>query len=327
METNYIYSVSKVKVLEQSLPRLSDYERLLSTDNEDSFLLAIKETGLNFDYSQIKKRSELLPALENIIISAKNLLQKISPEKTPLQILWLSHDIHNLRLMARAIRTDLEWEDIKKLTSEAGIYDPRYVWQKVQAKRLDDLFFAQVQNVFKRAEDIGLDKLDELFDSLYFDIGQSFIEKTKDRFLKNYWLSFVNLHNLIGHLRWLENKSVNFSLKLITKTGVLRVDKLNSSEEVLQEFIKFGGENFWREAIEYYQTGRGTTKINIKMREYCLWLAKKQASDMFSSASLVLYYLKCLQAIDNLRMITIGKNSGMDLSEIKSNLQTMYVSK
>ncbi len=140
-------------------------------------------------------------------------------------------------------------------------------------------------------------------------------------------LRFVNLQNLSGRLRQLENKSINFNPKLITKTGVLRVDQLDSIEEILQEFTKFGGENFWREAIEHYQTSRHLTKISIKMREYCLLLAKKQSSDMFSSASLVLYYLKCQQVIDNLRMIVVGKNSGMELSEIKSNLQTMYVSK
>ncbi len=184
MGTNYIYSVSKVKVLEQSLPGLSDFERLLSAEDNNSFLLSVKETSLNLDYGQVKKPSDLLPVLENVVISAKNLLQKISPEKSALQILWLSYDIHNLRLMTRAVRVGLDWDNIKNLTSSAGIYEPVNVWHKVQSKRLNDLF-PQAQVILKQAETVNLNKIDELFDVLYFDIGQSFVEKTKDKFLKN----------------------------------------------------------------------------------------------------------------------------------------------
>ena len=53
--------------------------------------------------------------------------------------------------------------------------------------------------------------------------------------------------------------------------------------------------------------------------------AKEASYDMFSSASLVLYYLKCRQAAANVRIIFVGKNSGMKESIIRANLRMAHV--
>jgi vacuolar-type H+-ATPase subunit C/Vma6 len=46
---------------------------------------------------------------------------------------------------------------------------------------------------------------------------------------------------------------------------------------------------------------------------------------MFSSASLVLYYLLCRQAAANIRTIVVGRNSGQSEEAIRANLRLAYV--
>lgn len=90
-------------------------------------------------------------------------------------------------------------------------------------------------------------------------------------------------------------------------------------------FARFGGVDFWKDAIEYYQTIGNSTSIDARSGEYLLTFAKEESHDMFSSASLVLYYLKCRQAAANIRIIVVGRNNGVKESAIRANLRMAYV--
>ena len=46
---------------------------------------------------------------------------------------------------------------------------------------------------------------------------------------------------------------------------------------------------------------------------------------MFSSASLILYYLRTRQAAANIRTIVVGRTSGQSVNAIRANLRTAYV--
>jgi Archaeal/vacuolar-type H+-ATPase subunit C len=82
---------------------------------------------------------------------------------------------------------------------------------------------------------------------------------------------------------------------------------------------------FFTAAVDAYDATGNTTQLDARIDDYLVTLAKAASTDMFSSASLVLYYLRARQAAQNIRTIVVGRSSGMTEDAIRANLRLAYV--
>jgi vacuolar-type H+-ATPase subunit C/Vma6 len=326
MQTSYIYSVSRVNALSQSLLSKTDIERLLVASAGEDLQSALKETYLAPYLLQVKDE-DMATAIEQTLIDAKRLVHRIAPNGNMFRVLWIQYDIHNLRVFAKATANGLTYEECKTFVSDRGVYDPEYLYKSVESGTLD---FLQTdwQTAFDKAVQTvaagEISAVDGIFDELYFATSRRIVEGSNDPFIKSYLKTFIDLHNLKGKLRLLKNQSFDFKPTFITG-GSLDESELETEEAVYLAFAKYGGANFWKEALEYYQSTGNTTSIDARSGEYMLVMAKEASYNMFSSASLVMYYLKCRQAAANVRIIVVGKNSGAKESAIRANLRMAYV--
>jgi len=326
MQTSYIYSVSRVNALSQSLLSKTDIERLLVADPGEDLQSALKETYLAPYLLQVQNE-DMSTAIEKTLIEAKRLVHRISPNGNMFRVLWIQYDVHNLRVFAKATANNLSFEDCKPFVSERGVYDPEYLYTCVEKNTLD---FLQVdwQNAFNKAVQTvasgAINEVDGIFDELYFSTSRNIVKESGNRFMKSYLSSFIDLHNLKGKLRLLKNKTFAFKPAFI-EGGTIDESQMENEEAVYSAFSQYGGADFWKEALEYYQSTGNTTGIDARSGEYMLVFAKEASYDMFSSSSLVMYYLKCRQAAANVRIIVVGKNSGAKESAIRANLRMAYV--
>lgn len=326
MQTSYIYSVSRVNTLEQFLLTKADVERLLIAEPGEDMRQALKETYLA-PYVAHAPNEDASLAIEQTLIDAKRLIHRIAPRGDMFRVLWVQYDIHNLRVFAKATAKQLTYEECKPYLSERGVYDPEYLRSHVEAGTLD--FLQQDwQTAYSQATQLvgegKLDEVDGIFDDLYFATSKRIVNTVGDAFLRTYLRSFIDLHNIKSRLRHLKNESVRLQPAFV-EGGTFGPDKIVTLENTLAAFAQYGGADFWKEAIEYYQTVGNTTSIDARSGEYLLTLAKENSYDMFSSASLVLYYLKCRQAAANIRNIVVGRNNGVKESAIRANLRMAYV--
>lgn len=326
MQTSYLYSVSRVNALSESLLNRTDIERLLVAEPGEDIQSALKETYLA-PYVLRVPEENLELAIEQTLIDAKKLVHQVAPNGDMFRVLWIQYDIHNLRVFSKATAKNLTFQDCKSFISDRGVYDPEYLYEASENGNLDFLqegwqtaFDKAVQTV--AAEEIS--EVDGIFDALYFVTSLRIAKTSGDTFMMSYTQNFIDLHNLKGALRLLKNESVNFKPSFV-EGGTLSPDQLQTEEEVFAVLARYGGADFWKEAIEYYQSSGNTTSIDARSGEYMLVLAKEGSYDMFTSASLVLYYLKCRQAAANVRIIVVGKNSGTTEKAIRSNLRMAYV--
>jgi vacuolar-type H+-ATPase subunit C/Vma6 len=230
--------------------------------------------------------------------------------------------------MAKAKAKQLTSDDYQSLLFERGIYDPAYLQECAENKSLDFLqsgWQSQFDQAVEYALSGKIDKIDGLFDELFFTTCKQITAKVGDDFMKGYLKTLIDLHNLKSKLRLLNNPSIGFKPDFIDG-GNLEASHMETVEDILSQFAQFGGADFWKEAIDYYQSSGNTTSLDARSSEYMLMYAKEASYDMFSSASLVLYYLKCRQAAANIRIIVVGKDSGMRDSAIRPNLRMAYVS-
>jgi len=326
MQTSYIYSVSRVNALSQVLLSKTDVERLLVAGPGDDIQSALKETYLAPYIVQVPDENVAV-AIEKTLTDAKKIIHRVAPKGDMFRVLWIQYDIHNLRAFAKATANKLSFQECKAFTSERGVYDPEYLFSCAENSTLDSLQAGWQQAYEQAVQTVAageISEVDGIFDALYFTTSLRIAKASKDAFIMSYTQNLIDLYNLKGRLRLLKNESVNFKPSFVPG-GTLDKSMIETEEAVYATFARYGGADFWKEALEYYQSTGNTTSIDARSGEYLLVLAKEGSYDMFSSASLVLYYLKCRQAAANIRIIVVGKNSGMTENAIRSNLRMAYV--
>lgn len=326
METTYIYSASKANALSEELLNKTDIERLLVASPGDDLQSALKETYLAEYVVQVPEESVPL-AIEETLKHAKKLIHRIAPQGDLFRIMWVQYDLHNLRVFAKGRAAGHSYEDCKPFLSERGIYPSEYLYEHVDGGTLNRLHIGW-QEVYDRAAAVAesgdLTALDGIIDQLYFDTSKRIVNRIGDAFMKTYLQTLIDLYNLKSRLRQLQNETVPFELQFVDG-GSFAPAQIETLEGVLAMFGRFGGSEYWTDALQEYQETGNFTQLDSKAADFLLVTARQGSYDMFSSASLVFYYLKCRQSAANIRTIVVGKNSGLEADEIQRNLRIAYV--
>lgn len=326
MQTSYIYSASRVNALSEFLLTKTDIERLLVAQPGEDLQSALKETYLAPFVLRVEGEN-VAEAIEQTLIDAKRLVHRIAPNGNMFRVLWVQYDIHNLRIFTKAVAGNKSFGEIAPLTSQRGIYDPEELYtyaEDGELNRLQDGWQDAYDAALRHVEARELDKVDAVFDVVFFKTARKIAKDSKDAFVQSYLKTAIDLYNLKSRLRVVTHPSVNFGVGYV-EGGSIAEAALETKEQVLNAFSQFGGESFWREAIEYYEESGNTTQVDARADDYLVSLTKEASFDVFSSATLMLYYLKCRQAAANIRTIVVGKNSGMSEAAIRRNLRMAYV--
>ena len=326
MQTAYIYSASRANALAQSLLTKTDIERLLVAAPGMDLHEALKETYLAPYITHVPDGSVPL-AIEQTLIDAKKLIHRMAPHGDMFRVLWVQYDVHNLRAFAKAAARKLDYDALVSVVSRRGIYEPDYLYKHAVAGTLNELqpeWQAAYNEGVRLAEAGEIDKVDAVFDTLFFMMANRIAKKAKDAFITTYLKAIIDLYNIKGRLRSLTHPTV-FPAPAFVAGGTVKQASLETMEQVLAALATLGGAAHWADAVTYVSETGNTTRIDARVDEYLTIIAKAASMDMFSSASLVLYYLKCRESAANIRTIVVGKNSGMSEADIRANLRLAYV--
>lgn len=325
MQTSYIYSTSRVNTVSEDLLTKADIDRLLVAKPGVEYTEALKETYLA--PFLIQADDDVRVALRTAQNEAKTLLMQVSPQQSLLKGVWLQYDVHNLRVLAKAAVAGASPEDVEPHLSDLGIYDPTYVRELATSNslnRLEQDWQEAYEEAIRSASGGDLEAIDGIFDELYFKTADRIIKQTQDAFMNRFLKATIDLHNLKSRLRTLTYPDMGFRASYLSG-GSYASNEIETKEQVLAVYAKLGSEALWRDAIEYYTATNNTTRLDARAEDYLLSLTREAAYNMFSSASLVLYYLRSQQSADNIRTISVGLNSGMKEEDIRANLRTAYV--
>ena len=325
MSTNYIYSSSRVKALEKGLLSEADVERLLSIENVSELLKTLKDTYLNTLTGE-ESVENLSAVLEKTNLETKALLEKISPEPDLLVYFWFRFDVHNLRVVLRALKTGKGLDEVLPFMSKLGKYDPVVLFERAKAGTLEQIN-SGLKNIYDRAvkaSEQGLAKADQEFDKGYFLLTEDLVKKSDNKVLADIQKLQIDLYNLKTGLRRLALGEVN-DFSWFISGGSFVATTIDTQEKLLAKLNTFGGERFWKEAIaEYLENGHFTT-INVKMDEYLLTAIKGMDNDVFSIATLISYLLKQQNVSLNIQAIVVGKENKQSGEIIRKQLRAIYV--
>lgn len=325
MQTSYIYSVSRVNAASGDLLTKADIDRLLVARPGASFVDVLKETYLAPHLLQ--SENDIQTALDAALYETKQLLENVAPSDELLRGLWLQYDVHNLRVLAKSAAAEISVTAVSPYLTELGVYSLERLEQAVATSTLnyvEDGWQEAFTEAVRLTAEGKVTEVDTLFDQMYFTALQRAARQAKDPFIKEYSRKVIDLFNLQSSLRSLSHKDPDLSVAFVSG-GSYGASELETKEQVLSAYGKLGASIDWAAAVQYYTETKNTTRLNVAAADYLLSLAREAAYDMFSSASLVLFYLRSKQSVSNIRAIAAGVNSGLRPEQIKNNVQTAYV--
>lgn len=328
MQTSYIYSTSRFNTLSEALLSSTDIERLMVEETGAAVHEALKETYLA-PYVAQTPGENMVDAIEMTLIEAKRLIQQVTPNSELFQLLWMRNDIHNLRVFVKATVKGYRYEELLGYVSNRGKYTPEYLYGMVETSALNrlEIDWQDAYDEAARYMTAGeIDRADATLDQLFFATAKNSVARHNDAFMQLYLRAIIDVSNIKARLRVLRNPNVSTNPVFITG-GTFAEAELDSKEQIFAALGQLGGEDHWRSAAEQYTETGNTTQIDARADDYLLSITRKKAYDMFSSASIVLYYLRARQAAANIRTIVVGKETSMADSEITANLRTAYVNK
>lgn len=313
-----------MNTLTEDLLTKTDIDRLLVASPGEGLHTALKETYLA-PYL-LKVEEDVAEAIEMQLLEARNLIGAIAPRLLPVELLWVQHDIHNLRLFAKAAGAGLSYEALESHMSTRGSFKPAYLFERAQNQSLNGLeagWQEAYDNAVRSMEGEG-GSVDTVFDRLYFKTIERKAQASGDAFLKRFTKTLIDLYNLKARLRTLAYPQVATGVEHI-QGGSFAASEIETKEQIMAGYQSLGGEAFWREAVEAYLTTGNTTQLDARADDYLLTMTREAAYDMFSTASLVLYYLRSKQAAANIRTVITLRDGGLGEDRIRPNLRVAYV--
>jgi len=325
MNTSYVYSATRLNTLGTELLSITDIDRLLVADPGEDLAQALKETYLAPYVLQVENE-DVTEAIEMTLVEAKQLIERIAPEGNQFSVLWVQYDIHNLRVLAKAAKVGKTLDEVVTYMSRRGMYAPEELHSHVEAGTLNRLQidWQTAYDAAMRHVDAGdLDKIDAVFDELLFTTIKRTAQMSDDRFLKRYVAAVIDMYNVKATLRRARLGTMTMQPEFIsggtfTASELVNADAAATALETLSP-------GFFTAAIESYNSNGNTSELDARIDDYLVSITKAAATDVFSSASTILYYLRARQAATNVRTIVVGRNSGMDTESIKANLRYAYV--
>ena len=325
MNTAYVYSATRLNTLGTGLLSRTDMERLMVAAPGEELSNALKETYLAPYVLQVPDE-DVATAIEATLVEAKKLIHRIAPDGDLFRVLWVQYDIHNLRVFVKATRTSKSFSALGEYVSKRGIYDPAELYAHVEAGTLNRLQidWQSAYDAAVRHVDAGeLDKVDGVLDELLFTTIKRTAIKHGDRFIQRYVAAVIDMYNAKATLRRTRLGDSILQPEFISG-GTFAAREIATNESVARA-LETLAPGFFAAALETYTTTGNSSELDARIDDYLVSLTKTAATDMFSSASLVLYYLRARQAATNIRTIVVGRNSGMDTDAIQANLRYAYV--
>lgn len=325
MNTSYVYSSTRLNALGNELLSQTDIDRLLVAKPGEDLQTALKETYLAPYVLQVAEE-DVAEAIELTLVEAKELITRTAPDSSIFQVLWVQYDIHNLRVFAKATKERKTLEEVKTHISNRGIYTPEKLHEHTEDGSLNRLqvnWQAAYDQALRYVEAGELDKVDGVFDELLFATIKRIANSTNDRFIKSYVATVIDTYNAKATLRRVRLGITQMQPTFLSG-GTFAESEINTKEGVVDAFNTLSP-GFFTQAVEVYEATGNTSELDARIDDFLVTITKTASTDMFSSASLVLYYLQARQAAANVRTIVVGRNSGMTEESIRSNLRLAYV--
>ncbi len=330
-DTQYAYSVSRIRAIERKLLDKGKLDRMVEAKSPDEALKVLNEA----DYGKSGSDSTIYE-YENLLRDENkkvyNLMKEIAPEPDVFDLFLISNDYHNIKVL---LKSEFSGQDNDSLLVESGSIPSGKLKTMIRDRNM-----ANMPTIMKNAVDECIEAYNKTLDPQIIDIilDKASFKQMKDtsiksgsKFIKDLVTLFIDLANIKVFLRVKAlNKTWDFLQKVLIPEGSISSklfiqnleNPLDSFVDALQ-FTSLGA--FLQEGIESFKTTGTLTKFEKLSDNLILNYVKKAKYISLGIEPLVGYLMAKEMEIKNARIVMVGKINNISNEVIKERLREAYV--
>jgi len=329
MPGNYIYASAKIRTLEPAILDKTDIERMVDASDFLTAFKVLNDTDYADNLLEVEPENYRL-ALDRDFSQLYDLLKSIIPDSNLFKLIFLEHDLINLKLLFKAKYFS---QEVDNLLRENTVYLPsrlkEFIFNQKDAG-LDD----EIKNLINEAKkEIGEDNRPDFIDSIltkkYFALKLSLAEKIKNKFIFNLIKTEINNANLII---WLRAKRLNLNKEKLTErlieSGNIYLSKLiKLYSEDLKSLRPLFGIYYDQKVVDSFDAfceKNHLFELEKALQDFKIRFCQKVKMIASGPEVILAYYLAKETALTNIRLVLTGKFNKIPTEEIKNTLRQVY---
>lgn len=323
MNSQYFYSASRIKALETTLLTDGQLERLLGAKNVEEGYKVLHDTFLG-EYISDAKKTKLSRALRKSITLTKHMLERIAPEPILMDYLWIRYDFYNLKTILKGKRAALTNEEILEKCYFASKYTPERILACVEQEDFSSVI-SNVGAAFKEAQEAReVWQIDIAMNVWYFRTIAEWSQDEKNIFIQEYVTLLIDMFNLRTRLRTVSFREGTPLPEVFISGGNVAEEHMKTREQIMGAFSRFGGERYWKDALEEYEKHESFVMIERAVDDYFLKFLREQAIDVFSPVTLFAFFWARRNNAQLIQTVMTAKEAGVSEGEIRYVLRRLY---
>lgn len=339
---DFAYCVGLVRTLETMLLSENEVERMtLAKDADDAFKILNE-----FDYADnkagIEHPSEFQKVLNEGLDEIKEILEKITPDRRVLNILWHYYDFHNIKTMVKAKLSEKPYDEIEPLLSKMGTIPvlalKTFIFENQEASfgldhdETEKYIKAKIKKVQIMFEKEGNAQIIDLFlDQKMMKIIRGIAGDSKNDFLITYVKKLIDLTNIKLFFRMKsQEKDIDLYKIAFIWRGFVPFAKFEKAYKQnlgdFPEIMKFTPYSIIvAEGYKVYEEEGTFLNLEKTIEDHLTEYIKRAKLIAFGPEPLIAYFLAKKNNALIMRMILVNKLNNIDPEEIKPRLRKLYI--
>ena len=331
-EDNYIYSVTRIRALENRLLDKSKIDRMVEAKNPEEVIKVLYETSYAGSVSEINDIGDYEEMLSKEVGLTYKMVKKMAPEPELIDILLLKYDIHNLKVLMKSSFLNEENDD---LLTDIGTIEPVKLKEMIREKNfvfLDPEIkrgLEEIVNSFSINPDPQV--IDIILDRCLYTVMSQIAVNSKNNFMEE----FVQLQiDLINIRMFIRVKAMGYGREFLKKAFIgegkldynFFVDAMDEPIDVLKDKLLISDySNVISEGIDSYIKTKSLMKFEKLSDDFLLDYVKKGKYVAFGIEPIVGYIMAKENEAKIIRIIMVGKINNIDNELIRERLRDVYV--
>ncbi|MGE5484600.1 MAG: V-type ATP synthase subunit C [Ignavibacteriales bacterium] len=326
-ETEYAYSVARVRVLETRLLDRPILERMVDAGSADEALRILGETEYSEALGAASGPAEFESVLAAELKRVYDYVRGFSPDPALLDVLSLKFDLHNVKVLLK--EKYLDGAGVERAVAGGGSMDVDRARAAIAAgdyRGLPGDYAAVAEKAERALEETGDPQvIDLVVDGEMFRLGLEIARDSRFELLEQIWTTMIDVTNI---------------------KSLVRINRMGRSREFLRRCLIDGGlvpvatllglhgeaPSAVADALRYTRYARLTeeglkqgSRFELLGDNFITGFLRSARHKAFGPEPVIAYVLAKETEIRNLRIILTGKINGLPPAVIRERLRDAYV--
>lgn len=328
--TKYGFAVGRARVLETKLITLHKFERLVEAKDSEAQMRVLAETDYRSYFEDFRTPEGIEEALHTYLASVYKFLEEVTPDPELTTFFRVRYDFHNLKVLLKAKYAEKTGDYI---WSGLGTLNIEKVKELIDQEKIENLpsdykpYVKKAISVFEQTKDSQ--QIDVILDQGLYERLFDLASAQKNSFLKKLVQILIDLANLKVWLRArnLERGKDFIANALLEHSSVSKPELILLYQEPLEKLLERYRSTSYRNLLQEVIKGKeiDLSQFDKLADDFIITYAKEAKYIVAGLEPLVAYILAKENEVKLVRMILIGKLSGVSEDKLRLRVRELYV--